>query len=257
MGPTAKQMEIVEERNTHSPKKEEGGVVSSTAISVVPPSVPTPTSILQDAVQRGANVDTLAKLLELQERWEANEARKAFVKALTAFKANPPRIEKTKEVSFKDTRYKYAPLDEVASIIGTALSKHGLSFRWDTKQIDGKISVSCVLQHELGHSESVTLEGAPDNSGSKNSIQAVGSTVTYLQRYTLHAITGTASANQDSDGITMGEAADFVTLINESASMEDLKKNYTAAVQDALKRQSPKPIAVYLEAKKKRHKELA
>ena len=50
------------------------------------PVAPTPLSVLQDAVNRGANVETLAKLLELQERWEANQARKAFVAALAAFK---------------------------------------------------------------------------------------------------------------------------------------------------------------------------
>lgn len=44
------------------------------------------------------------------------------------------------------------------------------------------------------------MRASPDNSGSKNAIQAVGSTVTYLQRYTLLAATGLAAAGQDDDG---------------------------------------------------------
>jgi hypothetical protein len=53
----------------------------------------------------------------------------------------------------------------------------------------------------MGHSEEgAVLEGAPDTSGSKNSIQAVGSTVSYLERYTLLAATGLAAKDQDDDG---------------------------------------------------------
>src|SRR5882724_888949 len=81
-------------------------------------SRPTAISVLELAVKQGANVDTLTKLLELQERWEANEARKAFVAALAAFKANPPKLEKTKHVKFASKSgnavdYHYAPLDYI------------------------------------------------------------------------------------------------------------------------------------------------
>lgn len=63
------------------------------------------------------------------------------------------------------------------------------------------IRVTCVLTHSRGHSERVWLQAARDDSGNKNSIQAVGSTVTYLQRYTLLAATGMAVQDQrDDDG---------------------------------------------------------
>lgn len=221
---------------------------------------PTPVSILQQAVSAGANVETLTKLLELQERWEANEARKAFVKALADFKANPPRLEKTKQVGYgegsKRTSYSYTPLDEAASTIGQALSKHGLSFRWETKQVEGRISVTCILQHEQGHRESVTLEATPDNSGSKNSVQAIGSTVTYLERYTLLAATGLATTNQDSDGVTMQAASDFVESI-ESAEAHELEGRYKEAVRGALQAKDPKAVALFMQAREKRERELS
>ena len=52
----------------------------------------------------------------------------------------------------------------------------------------------------MGHSESTTLQSPPDASGGKNSIQAIGSAVTYLSRYTLLAITGLATGENEDDG---------------------------------------------------------
>jgi hypothetical protein len=160
----------------------------------------TPMSMLQTALNKGASVEQMTQLLALQERWEATEARKAFVAALNAFKANPPEVLKSTKVAFGNTKYNHASLESASEIIGAALAGHNISHRWNVDQSDGKIKVTCILTHALGHSESVTMEAAPDTSGSKNSIQAVGSTVSYLQRYTLFAASGIAPKNADDDG---------------------------------------------------------
>lgn len=174
----------------------------------------TPMQMLQMALERGTDLDQLQKLMDLQERWEKNEARKAFVVALSDFKAAPPTLMKNKKASFgKDnsakTEYEYATLPQVVGVIAPALSKHGLSHRWSTSQDDKAIVVTCTLTHVMGHSESVTLQAPADITGSKNAIQAIGSTVTYLERYSLLAITGLAAAGQDDDG------GGVVTLIDD------------------------------------------
>ncbi len=179
-------------------------------------SVPTPTlpavhasdsNALMSIIERAAtdsnfDVAKLDALLAVKERWEKEEARKAFVSALTDFKADPPDIFKNKSVAFKDVRYSHASLDNVSIAIGTSLAKHGLSHRWDVEQKDGKVRVTCVLMHSAGHSERVSMEAGADQSGSKNAIQALGSTVTYLERYSLLSITGMAVQDQDDDGQT-------------------------------------------------------
>lgn len=174
---------------------------------------PTDASALMQIIARAAtdatfDVAKLDALLAVKERWEAAEARKAFVAALNAFKADPPTITKNKHVGFESRReggaktdYWHATLDHVCDRVGEALSRHGLSHRWETQQLDkGLIRVTCILQHVAGHAERVTLEASADQSGNKNSIQAVGSTVTYLQRYTLLSATGMATTEQDDDG---------------------------------------------------------
>lgn len=193
----------------------------------------TPMQMLSMAVEQGADLDKLQKLMDLQERWEKNEARKAFVAAMTAFKKTPPKIVKNKDVFHKETfMYKHATLDNVADIIIAALSEVGISHSWHTEQGDGgKISVTCVLTHELGHSERTTLSAGADQSGAKNSIQAIGSTVTYLERYTLLAATGIAVGNTDSDGADAGKAApmessqvaDFMLAVDDASDLEALE----------------------------------
>lgn len=162
---------------------------------------PTPNTLLRLAVEQGADLERLEKLMELQQRWEANEARKAWVAAMNAFKANPPVLTKNRRVQFGNTVYNHASLDEAVRVITEGLSAHGLSHRWTVEQLDGgMVRVTCVITHEMGHSESTSMQAGADSSGSKNSIQAIGSTVTYLERYTLLAATGLAAKGMDDDG---------------------------------------------------------
>ncbi len=148
-----------------------------------------------------ANLD---KILDIQERYDAMQAKKAYMEAMTAFKANPPKIIKDRKVSYRagtgTTSYNHATLANVTDTINKSLSEHGLTASWVTQQNNGTITVTCKITHVMGHSESTCLTASPDNSGSKNPIQAIGSTVTYLERYTLLALTGLATYEQDNDG---------------------------------------------------------
>ncbi len=141
----------------------------------------------------------MATLLDAQLKYEANEARKAYAVAMAAFKENPPKIIKDRTVGYNKVSYSHASLANVTSCINKALSEHGLSASWVTSQVNGSVNVACKITHILGHSEETSLSAAPDTSGSKNAIQAIGSTVTYLQRYTLLALTGLATY-EDDDG---------------------------------------------------------
>lgn len=213
---------------------------------------PTPNTLLRLAVEQGADLERLEKLMELQQRWEANEARKAWVAAMNAFKANPPVLTKNRRVQFGNTVYNHASLDEAVRVITEGLSAHGLSHRWTVEQLDGgMVRVTCVITHEMGHSESTSMQAGADSSGSKNSIQAIGSTVTYLERYTLLAATGLAAKGMDDDAkgavkrINAKQAADLDALMEEVGAdkakflryfkierTEDLAE---AALQDAVR----------------------
>lgn len=159
-----------------------------------------PSALLQLAIQQNLDIDKLEKLMELQERWQANISRKDFLGAISNFQSQCPPIEKTKKVAFGTTKYSYAPLGEVAATIKKAMSDNGLSHRWEIGEDAENIVVTCIVSHINGHSERTTMKGAKDGSGNKNAIQASGSTVSYLQRYSLIGALGISTADEDIDG---------------------------------------------------------
>lgn len=175
-------------------------------------SIPTatdrsPMAIMTMAINQGADLSQLEKMMDLQTRWEANEAKKAYIKAMAAFKANPPKIEKDRKVSYNKTNYSHASLGNVTEKINSGLGAHGLSAAWATEQSGTAIKITCTITHMLGHSESTSLTAPADTSGAKNNIQAIGSTISYLQRYTLLSLTGLATQDQDNDGIPVAPVA--------------------------------------------------
>ena len=190
-----------------------------------------PAALMIEALAKGGNLEQLEKFMELQERYERNEARKAYHEAMAAFKADPPDIEKDKSVSYTvqgkgTTSYNHASLGNVTTKIGTALSAQGLSAGWKTTQEGVSITVTCTITHRQGHSESTSLTAAPDTSGSKNSIQAVGSTISYLERYTILALTGLATHDMDDDG-KLGEEPEYLT-VDQQIEINDLIKEVKA-----------------------------
>jgi len=225
-------------------------------------SVATPVDLLRIAVSQGADIDKLEKLMALQERWEKNEARKAFVQAMNKFKANPPTITKNHDVSFGETHYRHATLDHVCDEVTKGLSAVGITHAWKvTQDKESFITVICVLTHELGHSEETQLIGAPDKSGSKNSIQAIGSTVTYLQRYTLLAACGLASKNDDDaqSGQSVVDPAkleEYCRQLTEVDTLADLKAVFKRAYEEAQALNDRSAMASYIQAKDKRKREI-
>lgn len=161
-----------------------------------------PMGMMLAAVQQGATLEQVEKMMDLQERWEKSEAKKAYDAAFANFKAEAVVIIKGKDVTDGPLKGKsYAELHDVVNAVTPALSKHGLSSSWKlTKDDKDWMEVTCYLRHVGGHEESVSMGGPPDTGGAKNAIQARASTKTYLERYTLKAITGLSEQGDDDDG---------------------------------------------------------
>lgn len=168
---------------------------SDIAVVDVPSSAVTPMEMIDRALSSGAPVETLERLMGLHERWEANKARREFDEAVACAKSEIGPVMKNKT---GHNSKRYADFSAYAKEIDPIISKFGLSYRFRTQQ-DDRIHVTCVLSHRSGHSEENTLVGPPDNTGNKNAIQSIGSTLTYLQRYSLIQALG-LSASDDDDG---------------------------------------------------------
>jgi hypothetical protein len=178
-------------------------IASTSAVAVTPRPSATPMELIDRALSSGADVETLGKLMDLQERWERSQGRKTFDTAMSRAKSSIPPIRKNRSVGYATkgagkVGYKHEDMAEIARTIDPILAKEGLSYRFRTSQSE-KIQVTCVITHRDGHYEETSLSCGPDVTGNKNPIQAIGSTVTYLQRYTLKSALG-LSASSDDDG---------------------------------------------------------
>lgn len=156
-----------------------------------------PMALVSAAVNSGADVDKLEKLMDLQERWEKKEAKKSFYKALAQFQSVCPDIIAKKQ----GHNSKYAPIGDIVAQIKKPLSESGLTYRFEQAQNDkGMIKITCIISHFDGHEERTSLSSDADKSGNKQAIQAIASAVTYLRRYTLTGALGIATADEDMDG---------------------------------------------------------
>jgi len=178
-------------------------------------TINSPAELIRTAVAGRADLQQLKELLAIQKDYEANEAKKAYHKAMAAFKGDLPRIIKDKKVSYTagggQVKYSHASLFNVMDSLNPVLSKYGLSAAWFQKQTEKELTVTCRITHELGYSEETSLTGPHDNTGSKNALQAIGSSNAYLERYTVLALLGIATKDQDDDAQASGAPVEYIS----------------------------------------------
>ena len=177
-------------------------------------------------ISNGGTVETLKEILALQKEYDAMEAKKAYTKAIADFKSTPLSILKDKVNNQFGS--KYVSIGQLVNCALPGMGKYGLSHKWEIDQTDQKsIKVTCVVTHSDGHSESVSMAAPPDTSGgnSKNAIQQIKSTITYLRAATFEGIMGLAStdANINDDGnmvgvklVTTKQVSSIVDMINST-----------------------------------------
>lgn len=185
------------------------------------PAINAPVSLVERAVMQGASLEMIERLIAMQERVEATNARKAFDAAIADAKAKMPVITKNRAVDFTTakgrTHYRHEDLAEIARTAGPILAEFGLSYRFRTAVENRIVTVTCIVSHRDGHFEENSLAAAVDDSGNKNHIQAISSASTYLQRMTLKAALGLA-AGEDDDGRAAGKQdAPLETITEDQA----------------------------------------
>lgn len=177
------------------------------------------------AIDPRVDVEKLERLLMMQERVMDRNSKSAFMAAFSAMQPELPTIERNGRIvvyskadrdrvggpppgAVPQQQTPYALFEDINEAVRPILARHafGLSFRIGSTA-DGKITVTCILSHGAGHSEQTEMVLKHDASGSKNDVQAIGSSVSYGKRYTLLAIlniSSRAKIDADDDGNAAG-----------------------------------------------------
>jgi hypothetical protein len=192
---------------THSP---EPPLFRESTMIESPPDrqlVVTPLSLLQSAVDRGLDADQLDKLLTLQERWERNQAEKAFNEAMTDCQNEMPPV--VRNCQNKQTGSMYADLEGVQKIARPIYSKYRFapSFGEADCPLPNHKRTICDLRHDAGHTAHYHLDLPVDGVGAKgnpignmNPVQGCISTTSYGQRRLLCMMFNITVVGEDDDG---------------------------------------------------------
>lgn len=179
-----------------------------TAVATVPPAPEGDGTVLMfERLARDPSVDVekLERLIAMQERILRHNAKAAFDSAFAKMQGDIPEISERGEIKVEGkVRSKFATNEDIQREVKPILQRHGFSIRFRNEWLDGGklLKVTGILSHAGGHSEQDEFVAAADTSGSKNAIQAIGSTRSYGQRYTTISLLNIATRGTDDDGRT-------------------------------------------------------
>lgn len=148
------------------------------------------------------DIDKMERLIAMQERVLSRQAKEAYDAALAELQPSLPVV--TEHGGIKDRngniQSTYALWEDINDAIRPLLAEHGFALSFKTGRQGDAVAVTGILSHRGGHREETTLELPADGSGSKNAVQAIGSSVQYGKRYTASALLNITSRGEDDDG---------------------------------------------------------
>ena len=191
--------------------------------------------LIQTALGSGVSPETLDKLMELQQRYEKNQARKDYNRAMVTAQAQMPTVFKSRENS--GTRSTYASYDDIMRVIRPGLSENGFAISFNQTETADTMTLSARIMHRSGHSETTEFtlpkdEVIKSKAGNNvtNLAQAQGAANSYAKRYCLCNALNIVNGDQDDDAKAMDQP---VTMVDEAQSLELRDLCGSAGVDDS------------------------
>lgn len=158
------------------------------------------------ATNPDVDIDKMERLLQMHERIVERDAKASYASALATMAPALPSINERGGIKDRAGKVQstYALWEDINDAIKPVLAAHGFALSFRTGRDDGQITVTGVLSHRDGHSEETTIVLPHDSSGSKNAVQAVGSSTSYGKRYTAGLLLNLTSRGEDDDGKAAG-----------------------------------------------------
>lgn len=173
-------------------------------------------AVIERAVRDpSVDVDKMERLFALQERALDRQAKADFTAAKLAMQPELPIITMKGAIVIKDKNTgkviqetPYAKFEDIHEAVMPILLRHGFDLKFKNIATDsGKPVVRTILQHVGGHSDDTEFELPMDTSGSKNNVQAIGSSTSYGKRYGVIGILNLRVHGEDDDAAEGGKPA--------------------------------------------------
>jgi hypothetical protein len=186
-------------------------------------------------IERFANspdvdVSKLEKMLDMQERIMNRNAETAFNGAMAELQGELPTITENDKIVVKgETRSTYATFEHINEQVKPILQRHGFAVTFKTETNESSVKVIGILTHRDGHRETTDMVLPLDNSGQKNTVQMVGSSVSYGKRYVLCALLNISTGGEDDDGQGADAVQPVLRRMEQAESQEQLKAIFAQA----------------------------
>lgn len=174
---------------------------------VTRPREPSVMDLMAMALEKGGDaVAQIERLVDMKIKLDDRAAAQEFAQAMAAFQAECPPIAKTSTAKIMSKRtgsthsYNYAELDEIARTVNPILSRHGLSYSWDTVVEAKALKCVCTVRHTNGHSMPASISLPIDSEAAMSDQQKVKAAMTFGQRCSLISALGITTADPDRDG---------------------------------------------------------
>lgn len=180
------------------------------------------------------DVAKLERLIAMQERVLDRQREAAFNEAFVAMQPDIPEITEKGEIKNKEghVQSKYALNEDIQRVLRPILKQSGFSLSFSTEWPDKKtIKVVGILTHVEGHSRKSEFLSDADTSGNKNSVQALGSAISYGRRYTTLDLLNITSRGQDDDG----QGVSKLTVPEPPKGYDDWKTDMSATADNGIK----------------------
>lgn len=173
-------------------------------------------TILQ-VIQRAAadpqcDIEKMERLMAMHERMQSRSAETAFNADMATMQSELPSIAERGAITVNgQKRSNYATFEDINDIVKPILQQFGFAVSFRVETVQAGMSVTGILMHRAGHREQTTMLLPLDSSGSKNAVQALGSSVSYGKRYVLCALLNITTRGEDDDGHAAVPPARLVT----------------------------------------------
>lgn len=187
--------------------------------------------ISRAATDPTCDIDKLERLMAMHERMQARDAEAEFNAAMAAMQSDIPSIaERGAIVVNGQKRSDYATFEDINDVIKPIMQVHGFAITFKVENVPAGLSVTGILMHRAGHRESTTMLLPLDTSGSKNAVQAVGSSTSYGKRYVMSALLNLTTRGEDDDGHAAVPTTNVTSV--QAAGISALLDRCTQKTQD-------------------------
>ena len=245
-----------------TPEQESLTIQQDEHLALVPPAYPSPLSILTLAVEKGAGIETIERLVALHNQMEEREAKASFDEAMNAAQREMEPIRTNADNP--QTRSRYATYKAIDKIIRPIYTRHGFSLSFNTEESPAEtVKIVCYVargKYERKYQIVMPADGKGAKGGDvMTKTHATGAANSYGKRYLLCDIFNIVIGDNDNDGNSgaYGDLGEQLEWIANAKDRDELRRIFQSAYESAEKVSDKDAMLALIKAKNTRYKELS